>query len=126
MKTSKLIDLLCTAISGCHEDIGLINGFVHDEGKIFHTNPEVATSCSAYTNVTSLIGCASEMVRELYPMLPESLQTESLTEKVGELYPHLMKKDWDAAYQLIVDTHAEIYAIWQAMHDAQSAVEVYS
>jgi hypothetical protein len=124
MKTSKVINLLTTAISGCYEAIQLINGFEHDDGKVIHTHPD-ASPITGYTNATMIMSAPSEFVRDLYREVPESLKTESLDEKVKILYPHLMEKDWKASEKLVTDLHAEIYKLWEDMINARDAYNLY-
>jgi hypothetical protein len=125
MKTSKVINLLTTAISGCYEAVRLINGFEHDDdGKIIHTHPDASPN-TGYTNATMIMSAPSEFVRDLYHEVPASLKTESLDDKVKILYPHLMEKDWKASEKLITDLHAEIYKLWEDMITARDAYNLY-
>jgi hypothetical protein len=126
MKTSKVIDILCDAISGCHEDISLINGSVitidNDREVINHTLPE---GTEDYTHVSSVIGTSAGIVRDLWDELPTDLQNEKTTEMVRKLYPHLWKDNWVELADLIRDLHSEIYKIWQTMSDVKEKMRVY-
>jgi hypothetical protein len=125
MKTSKVIDILSDAISGCHEDINLINGSVitieNDREVIKHGYGD----SEDYTFVSSVIGTSAGIVRDLWDELPESLQNEKTTEMVRKLYPHLWKENWVEMADMIRDLHSEIYKIWQTMSDVKDKYKIY-
>ena len=123
MKTSKVIGLLCTAISGLNDALLLVNGSIVDDGKI---NNNEALSSNDYSHVHSILSPGSEMVRELWNELPESLRDEESSKLVFKLYPHLYQDDYAEMTAVVREVHGLIYAMWQTMSDRQESVAVYA
>ena len=126
MKTSIVINLLCTSISGSLDGLNLLEGLSSriDDGKILHDEIEDSLYSRSYTHVNSIIGSNSELVRELWKELPESVQTEEGTKLTHNFYPHLFKDenkvyDFAAMIESARELHRIIYAIWQDLDDAR-------
>lgn len=124
MKTSKVIGLLCTAISGLNDTLTLVNAFPIEDGKIMHPDNE-RTMRDDFTHVHSMLSPCSELTRTLWDELPESLRDEESNKLVTKLYPHLFEDNYVEMQQQVRDAHTAIYAIWQEMRDALDAAELY-
>ena len=120
MKVSKVIGLLCTAVSGLNDTLGLCVGMESVEGKIVHNVED------DYSHVHSLLSPCSEVVRELWNELPESLRDEDTDKLVWKLYPHLYEDNYSEMQEKVRLVHGKIYTMWQTMRDAKDAADIYS
>ena len=114
MKTSKVINLLTTAINAASEANDLVvhmdwqnEQFDHDTGDM-------------WTSVHSLQSPGCELVRDLWDELPESLRTEVSDALVRNLYPHLHSEDRYAGLRVVImKLHTIIYDLWGDMVEAR-------
>ena len=138
MKTSKIIDMLTTAISGLNDTLILVNGIIDREdfndkieGERVHASGDgngdkifYGSGNSSYVHSHSILSPCADVVRKLWDELPEAITVEH-ADLMGKLYPHMYQDDYSKMTDPVREAHRLIYDVWQKMSDAQSAAAIY-